>query len=224
MGRGIRASIAVAALIAISGCKVNMTADVYTTDIRDVAAGESGLTAPATMAFQIPGTDDCDEHTAEISALMEGVLEDFAPKGCENVGMESFLMASAQVPMSLSESVAADSGSLFGLHVTERDGRLGAAVTLNLDKYEVLSRRVKEKFFQVIDLGQSKVALHLNNDERGTVEFVSRGSFVDGDPVLTEETRRLDRRHKAEIVMSNVGTLYLERNGYAPVFALLVAE
>lgn len=217
----IQATFIAATLAIVGGCKVNMTADVYTTDLRDVAAGESGLTAPATMAFQVPGIDDCDEHTAEIAALMEGVLEDFSPKGCENLGMEAFLMASTQVPISMLESVATDAGSLFGLYVNAVDGRLATAVTLNLEKYELLSKRVKEKFFQDIELGQSKVLLSLNNDERGTARFIAPGSFVDGEPVLVEEPRSLERRHKAEILLSNVATSYLERHGSAPVFVLL---
>ena len=82
------------------------------------------------MAFQVPGTDDCDEHAAKISEVMEGVVNDFSPKGCESVEMNSFLLADTQLPILASEEAWNKSDSLFGLLALKKDegcrGRSGA--------------------------------------------------------------------------------------------------
>ena len=90
---------ALLALAAVAGCKLNLTADVYSTDLRAVMAGTAGITSPATMAFQVPDVEKCDEHTASIREIMVGVLEDFTPKGCKSESMDSFLLADTQMPI-----------------------------------------------------------------------------------------------------------------------------
>ena len=96
MARALKSIAAAAVLIVAADCKTNLTADIYSSDLRDTVAGTTGLTAPATMAFQVPGTDDCPEHTAEISEVMTGIMP-FAPRGCESADMESYLLADIQV-------------------------------------------------------------------------------------------------------------------------------
>ena len=169
-----RASAIAAAAVAIgvtAGCQINLTADVYTTDLRDAVAGTEGLTAPATLAFQVPSTDDCDEHAAQISEIMEGVVSDFSPKGCESVEMNSFLLSDTQIPIVASEEAWEESDSLFGLVALKKDDHIAVIVAMNLDKYGTLSARMKDKFHQTIDLGSSKISLVLNNDERGDISF-----------------------------------------------------
>ena len=102
----------------MAACKLNVTAELYSTDLRDVMAGATDISAPATIAFEIPSTNDCDEHALKISEIMAGVLEDFSPRGCENVEMDSFLLVDTQIPIftfsdELDELVEAD--TLFGI-------------------------------------------------------------------------------------------------------------
>ena len=197
----------------VAGCKMNLTADVYSTDLRDVAAGTTDLTAPATLALQVPGTDKCDEHTAQISEIMAGVVDDFAPKGCESVKMESFLMADIQMPLLNSEATWKQSNSLFGIIVATNGDNIDARIVLNVDKYEILTNRMKEKFHQTVDLSQSKISLIVNNDERNPVLFSAEAVFVNGEPVLNETDYELKRRHKAEIRFSNVAAAYMAKHG-----------
>ena len=197
----------------VTACKMNLTTDVYSTDLRDAADGLAGLSAPATMAFQVPGIDDCDEHSAEISAIMSGVVGKFHPRGCERDGMESFLLADTQVAILPSFSEWSNSDALFGIVVTARNDAISADMFMNLDKYEILTERMEDKFHQSVDLATSAIIIILNNDSRGTIEFSVDGVFVNGEPVLTTSTFQLERRHKAEIKFSNVATSYLAKHG-----------
>ena len=218
-----RASAIAAAAVAIgvtAGCQINLTADVYTTDLRDAVAGTEGLTAPATLAFQVPGTDDCDEHAAKISEIMEGVVSDFSPKGCESVEMNSFLLSDTQMPIVASEEAWNESDSLFGLLALKNDDHIAVVVVMNLDKYGTLTSRMKDKFHQTIDLGSSKISLVLNNDERGEISFGASDVFVNSEPVHGRETYSLQRRQRVEIRLSNVASAYLAKHGGAAGFAL----
>ena len=218
-----RASAIAAAAVAIgvtAGCEINLTADIYTTDLRDAVAGTEGLTAPATMAFQVPGTDDCDEHTASISEIMEGVVSDFSPKGCESVEMNSFLLADTQMPIVTSEETWNESDALFGLLTLKKDDHIAVTVVMNLDRYGTLAARMKDKFHQTIDLGSSKIILVVNNDDRGDISFAASDVFVNSDPVHGRETYTVQRRHRVEIRLSNVAAAYLAKHGFAAGFAL----
>lgn len=201
------------ALCLVTACKMNLTTDVYSTDLWDVAAGSEDLTTPATMGFEVPGTDDCDEHTAEISEIMAGVVTEFHPRGCERDGMESFLLADTQVPILDSLSKWHGSNSLFGIVVTALDDAISAEMFMNLDKYKILTERMEDKFHQSVDLAKSSVTVILNNDSRGSIEFSANGVFVNGEPVVTTSTFGLERRRKAEIKFSNVSTAYLAKYG-----------
>ena len=213
MSKKLKLVASALALTIVAGCKMNLTADVYSSDLRDVAAGTTDLTAPATLALQVPGTDKCDEHTAEISEIMAGVVNDFAPKGCESVEMDSFLMADIQMPLLNSESAWKQSNSLFGVVVATNGDSIDALIMLNIDRYEILTKRMKEKFYQSVDLSQSKVTLVINNDERNSVSFSAEAVFVNGEPVLNKTVYELKRRHKAEIRFSNVATAYMAKYG-----------
>lgn len=215
------AIVVVGLAIVLAGCKTNLTADIYSSDLRDTVAGTAGLTAPATMAFQVPGTDDCPKHTAEISEVMTGIMP-FEPRGCESVEMESYLLADIQVPILDSESTWKGSDALFGLIARKLEGSedVGVAVIMNREKYDLLATRTHEKFHQRINLAESKVTLILNNDERTPLHFRARDVFVNTEPVHGEREYELTRRHKVEIRLSNVATAYLAKSGRAAGFVL----
>ena len=210
------------ALALLAGCKMNLTADIYSTDLRDAMAGTTDLTTPATMAFEVPGTDKCAEHTAKISEIMDGVVSEFAPRGCEKDGTDSFLFADMQILILTSEAEWQNQNALFGLLLIEgkNPDDIGVAVVMNLEKYRTLLARMKEKFHQTIDLASSKVVLVINNDERNPIAFAVRDAFTNAEPIHGERDFELNRRHKAKIRLSNVATAYLAKAGVAGGFVL----
>jgi hypothetical protein len=75
--------------IIISGCKVDITSDIYTRDI----FSDKNLTFPSQLRVEIPSCskEKIDESSPEILALF---TEESAPNisGCENEGMNSMLI------------------------------------------------------------------------------------------------------------------------------------
>ena len=215
--------LVVALAFVASGCKMNLAAEVYLSDIVGARASPEVLTTPATMAFQIPGIDECAEHTAKIESIMAGVVTEFHPKGCERVDSDAFLLADTQIPLLVSDSQWQEADALFGLFVLAMEtGDIGVALVMNVTKYEVLTGRLNDEFHQSVDLGASKITLTLRNDLRTTASFMVEGVFLDGAPVIALTTSELERRHNAEIRFSNVATTHLARHGSAGGFRLKV--
>ena len=211
------------ALAVLAGCKMNLTADLYSTDLRDAKAGTADLTTPATMAFQVPGTDKCDEYTTKIKDIMEGVVREFAPKGCQKDGTDSFLLADIQISIVATEESWGATDALFGILVVEgrtNPNDIGVAIALDREKYRILLQQMKKEFHQTIDLAASKVILVLNNDDRGTIRFGVREVFLNADPVHGEKDFELIRRHKVEIRLSDVATAHLAKTGFSAGFVL----
>lgn len=196
-----------------AACKMNLTTDVYPTDLWDAVAGFEGLTAPTTMAFQVPNADDCNEHAVQISEIMFGIVEDFSPKGCGDEGMESFLFADTQVPVVSSVLAWKNTDALFGILVIPNNDGIRVALYMNMYKYGILTDRMEDEFLGV-DLDTSALMIVLNNDSRDTIEFSVSDVFVNGEPVLGTANYELPRRYKAEIKVSDVATAYLARHGF----------
>lgn len=132
--RTVKLAAAMLAIAMLAGCKLNLTAEVYSTDLRDAMAGTAGIVAPATMAFQVLSAEDCDAHIANIRNILAGVLRDFTPKGCKVEDMESFLLADTRIPVFTSAEAWSQADSLFGILLTK--GRNPAHIFVSIVLFE----------------------------------------------------------------------------------------
>ena len=218
-----RLSVVCLAMTLLAGCEIEMETDLYSSDLRSVSGGETGLTTPATLALPISSVDDCAEDTQKIVKIMEGMIASFEPKGCERKDMNSFMMSVVQIPIVDSMDNWASSDELFGIVAqsdTEDADRINVFLVMNLDRYDILSDRVKDEFYQSLDLGDSTISVVLNNDERNDIQFSVQYAFVQGQPVRVA-TDSLRRRGQVTIELSNVSVALLEKNGTSMVLQLI---
>lgn len=201
-------------MLLVSGCKANLLVELYSSDLRSVDTAKTGLTTPAIMEFQIPSADECDKYAAQIVALMKEVVQHFKPQGCLTRELESFLKAEVQSPIVPNMSSWEESGALVGVVVDKGS----VVVTLNRSKFEVLNTRMQGEYLRTLNLADSTVTVIVNNDERETQKYETRGALVNGEPIYHEgKDIEVPRRGKAKIELSNVGSAFLAKNGYAPV-------
>ena len=223
MKRFFCAVMLVFAVIVISGCKLDVTQEVYSSNLRDVALNAtSGLMFPMKMAIEIPSTQDCNEYKADVPEVLKGLFHSFSPRGCEEVEMDSWLIVDTQIPLTHIEETWHELDSLFGLlsepEILGDDIFLFAM--LNLDKYKLLNKRMSDKFLQSINLTDSKIIVILNNDERESLYIHTVGVFVDNYPENQGVWYKLNHRESVEIKLSNVGAGSLARVGFARVLVL----
>ena len=211
------------ALLFLTGCKMEMETDLYSSDMRVTAAGEENLFTPATLALPVTSVDECEKDTGQIVAIMQGIVDSFEPRGCERKDMESFLLAGLQIPLLDSVADWEQADALFGIiSQPDRNGgeHTNVFIMMNLPKYKILAERVKDEFYQSLDLDESSISVVLNNDEREDITIMAEGAFVQGKPELAAEFT-VPRRGQIAIGLSNVSVGFLGRNGSAPVFTLM---
>ena len=207
-------------VLIVAGCKLDMRSEAYVSDLRAVAGGTTGVTTLTTLTIEIPSHDECDKYSAAVSSVMQGLMRDFSPKRCGQEGMNSYLLAEAQLPFVHSPEAWRQANSLFGVLTTASAQDIAVTLVMDLQKYGTLNQRMKDEFSQAIDLPASRLTMVLNNDERETGEFLTQAVFINETPVIKAEAFALQRRQKAEIRLSNVSAAYLEKHGSAPMLAL----
>lgn len=211
------------AMTALSGCKMELATDLYSSDLRLTASGDEGLFTPATLSLPITTKDKCAEETAKIVAIMQGIVDPFEPKGCTRKQMDSFMLADIQIPLVDSEDAWEETDALFGIisqHGADTNDRIYVFVMMDLDQYKILSERVRNEFHQSLKLDQSGVSMVVNNDERNDISINVPHAFVQGIPELGG-IYDIKRRGQLEIELSNVSVAALGREGFALSFMLM---
>ena len=205
------------AMTGTAGCKMSVTPELYLTDLRDVAVnGTKGLSVPTTLSFQIPSSSQCEKYTAQITELMGSSFTDFTTKGCEDRGMESYLMANVSLPLIHSEEVWQEVKSLFGVVAYLGEESIMVVLRLDMTEYSALSERMKSEFYQELELESSTIKYVINNDSRETgIVNVDDDCFLNAEPVVFAQELTLERRQKADVKLSDVKVAYLAKYGYA---------
>lgn len=212
---------AVAVFTFVCGCKLSVSPELYLTDLRDVAVnGTTGVSVPTTLAFEIPTSSECEEYTAQITDLMGGSFPEFAAKGCEDKGMDSYLMANASLPLVPSEEAWKQANSLFGILASAGEEHITVFMALDLEEYAAVSDKVESEFFQDLELENSTLKFEVNNDGRETMGFRVSGAFVNAEPVVFTKEYSLERRQKVDVTLSDVRVAYLAKHGYVMLLDL----
>ena len=207
-------------VIVVAGCKLDMRSEAYVSDLRAVAGGTTGITTLTTLTIEIPSHDECDKYSAAVSNVMQGLMRGFSPKRCGQKGMNSYLLAEAQLPFVYTAEAWRQANSLFGVLTAASEQDIAMTLLMDPQKYGTLNQRMEGEFSQGIDLAASSIAMVLNNDERQPSEYLVQAVFINEQPVIQSETFALQRRQKAEIRLSNVSAAYLEKHGSVPILAL----
>jgi len=181
-------------LIILSGCKVDVTADIYS---RDVFASEN-LTFPAQLSVEVPTCkkEKIDELSGEVLAVFSRPSE-ASVVGCERDGMDSMLTVNFTGEM-------VDSESEYDLTIFRtkepKFAYLTAAFNSNFQKrvQQLMSSRMMS-----MDYDDLTISFTLNNDLPGELEYSLVSGWVDGKP--GQRIRgTLDRREKVHVVRTKV--------------------
>ena len=220
--------VAAGLAVVLSGCKMDVTPELFTSDIRAVAIeGVEDLTTPATLAIGVGSMDTCKKHAEKFAMILSEKVQSFSSRGCEGTGTDVELVSSIQIPL-VNEAVHWQiSGSMFGILVQPLEqygGAIGVFFLADAEQYETLNDQIRSEFYRSIDLKDSRVKVVLSNDERGEARFTVNDVYFNGKPIqgLERQEHTLDRRHDAEVVLSNVALNALVEGH--PVATLLLAQ
>lgn len=212
--------VALAALLC--GCKVDMTAEVRTSDLRLALDGQKGLTAAATLSRKIADVEECAETSSQMLDLLSPLTPDLTAKGCHEDGRYSYIVAETSVPI-----VAAGEGdvdSLFAVFVTSMpNGRdVGVALATHKGHLKSISDSIWRDYRMVATAlwWRSRLSLAVNNDEAGAARLSVQDRFVNSTPVASRKEFSVQPGQRIVVRLSDVATDDLEDGGIVGAFTL----
>ena len=204
----------------LTGCKIDFTGDLYTSDLIDLAntSENKQFNLPMEISYQV---SDCE--TDEASRMISTYFIDFKNTGCA-VGEDfmSYAKAQVSVPVVNNYDIFENANnSLIGFvsYLSEDKSIVFVDATISADLYASLKDYVYNETFQELSLTDSNLVIRLNNDlDTATIEVPP--SFVNNEPIVFATKYNMERRELLIIKASDVNSSYLENNTWTPLFFL----
>lgn len=198
------------ALIILSGCKVDVTADIYS---RDVFASEN-LTFPSEMKIEVSSckSEKVDEISGQILAIFSDVSE-ASIAGCERSGMDSMLVVKFTGEMVNKKS---------GYDLIVFRNKQPEFTYLTVAFHQNFLKRVKQLMSsQMVSMKYDDLTIGftVNNDLPGELGYSLVSGWVDGIPGQ-RISGTLDRREKINITRSKVVSHLVLENKFPDIIAL----
>ena len=195
-------------LVLVAACKPQVSADIYATDIMEVAETGESIEIPVRMGLPIQNEDECEEDKNKmLPALMKfGTGVKFIScKELEGEMHDLLIVEMIGEVVRTPESGVSEIKGMFGVAVTQLDDGSFLVDFLKSKNVDMAVSEIDDNYqFQDIELSDIELHVSLHNDLRNTIKYEVDGSFVDGNPVDSPHIFELPRRGRIEIVPSNV--------------------
>jgi len=212
--------ILIGLILIITGCKIDFTGDLYTSDLIDLAntTENKQFNLPMEVAYQV---SDCESD--ESSRMISTYFIEFKNTGCE-IGEDFMSYATAQVSVPVVNNYdifnnANDSLIGFVSYLSEDKTLVYVDAVTSAELFESLKNYVYNETFQELSLADSNLVIRLNNDlNKATIEVPP--SFVNNEPIVFSTEYIMERRDLLIIQSSDVNSSFLENNLWTPLFML----
>ena len=215
-----KTSILIGLILILTGCKIDFTGDLYTSDLIDLAntTENKQFNLPMEVAYQV---SDCESD--ESSRMISTYFIEFKNTGCE-IGEDFMSYATAQVSVPVVNNYdifnnANDSLIGFVSYLSEDKTLVYVDAVTSAELFESLKNYVYNETFQELSLADSNLVIRLNNDlNKATIEVPP--SFVNNEPIVFSTEYIMERRDLLIIQSSDVNSSFLENNLWTPLFML----
>ena len=212
--------ILIVLILILTGCKIDFTGDLYTSDLIDLAntTENKQFNLPMEVAYQV---SDCESD--ESSRMISTYFIEFKNTGCE-IGEDFMSYATAQVSVPVVNNYdifnnANDSLIGFVSYLSEDKTLVYVDAVTSAELFESLKNYVYNETFQELSLADSNLVIRLNNDlNKATIEVPP--SFVNNEPIVFSTEYIMERRDLLIIQSSDVNSSFLENNLWTPLFML----
>ncbi len=214
----------------LTSCKLEIDGEIFVADIVDVGEGKGTLNTPMNLSFEMSSEDKCNEDKEDISNILNKYFVNFVAKDCYREDFNSYLRIGADIPI-INDTApgdgkvdVSDESVISFLVVRGENDQLKYYTThivLNNQLFELISKEIKDKFYQTLKLNQTKIELAINNDGRETEELRFASSFVNGKPVVFPQNFKIERRQKIDYLGSDVTTAAFDQEKIAYIFNVI---
>ena len=215
-----KTSILIGLILILTGCKIDFTGDLYTSDLIDLAntTENKQFNLPMEVAYQV---SDCESDVS--SRMISTYFIEFKNTGCE-IGEDFMSYATAQVSVPVVNNYdifnnANDSLIGFVSYLSEDKTLVYVDAVTSAELFESLKNYVYNETFQELSLADSNLVIRLNNDlNKATIKVPP--SFVNNEPIVFSTEYIMERRDLLIIQSSDVNSSFLENNLWTPLFML----
>jgi hypothetical protein len=183
-------------------CKSEFLVEAYVSD----AFLDENINTPASMKVEIPSCGSQSEYEGKIISLFDST-SNAKILGCEEKGMESFMVVSLDAEMATETSKRDLILFRESFDDLEIDGTLYEVMALKpVISGDFLQRvnSLMEENMQTVSYENVKFEIALNNDEREDAIITAYNLWVDGKPFQNYRRQFLKRRGKITLTFSNL--------------------
>lgn len=212
--------LSVIPLLALVGCKQEITSTLYVQDILDTVSSEESLTTPAVIKLEMPSSKSCGEKKEKLTEIISPFFQNLEKIQCIKEGSDAFYYGIFQLPL----LKAGDDGSLnqsykggVSAQLAKVDQHINMYLSMKLKLLTALDKNLRREFMGSggIDPEDIKVKIAINNDDREPYNLFVEGAFLDGQAIIPKYTHsvQLKRRSESVITLSNVSVFALMGKG-----------
>lgn len=214
-------------ILLLTGCKLDLTADVNIGDLNSVALTQKeGATASGTIKFEVGALAQCGNESQFFTSVLEKHFLDFKILPCEQVGMETYFVAAIKIPIFFADmDWPAKTNSLVAIHASPSNkiGGIDVELTLNQARFRMINKAVESKYFQKFDFAKSKIAIRLKNDLVTYQDVLASDVFVDDVPVVGLKAFGLVPGKNLNLELSDVKREYFSLFNRISMFRLVLS-
>lgn len=218
----------------LAGCRVSASTELYIQDAREwLSRGEQVALPLQISAFVTGSVADCERtYWPQIAPVVERYFQKAKFLGCEERqgAIENLLKLEAEIGV-VTRSTTNVPGllavSLAPREVNINDGLKRQGVEVQIHANPEAASRLADELRSVnplinLNVDAMRIAVLVNNDTKGTVDFVARAVFVNEAPSdVLGELKTVERRKRADIRLSDVQTAWLLSKGSAVAAVIL---
>lgn len=195
-------AVLILSFFALVACKSEFLVEAYVSD----AFLDENINTPASMKVEIPSCASQSEYEGKIISLFDST-SNAKILGCEEKGMESFMVVSLDAEMATETSKRDLILFRESFGDLEIDGTLYEVMALKpVISGDFLQRvnSLMEENMQTLSYENVKFEIALNNDEREDAIITAYNLWVDGKPFQNYRRQFLKRRGKITLTFSNL--------------------
>ena len=208
----IRITIAVALILTLAACSTKMESEIFFRDLEDLADGD--LTNKIVFNLPLPSMDDCEKYHKRYDKVFQSSkdFKDMEFVQCVDGEYSNSVEYEMDVPLrKIDPGKTNIDGAVEFIRWDTNDENEERSILIraNPPSLHDLDEKLKDEFYQGLDLKDSSPLIRMSNDMRSDQAFSVNHAFVQGSPIISETSFLLEPRDDIDIILSDVTSAYI---------------